>query len=82
VLALLLVLAYRAFGLTGVAAFVVPPAMMRYMAKQYLDRTTAGVREVRALRGELGDEVRRRIGAEAELARLRQELGPAGTGAV
>src|SRR5919204_4747464 len=43
VLALLLALADRAFGLTGVAAFVVPPAMMLYTAKQHLDRTSAGV---------------------------------------
>jgi hypothetical protein len=80
VLALLLALAYRAFGLTGVAAFVVPPVMMLYTAKQYLDRTTAGMRELRALRSELGDEVWRRVGVEAELARLRQELGQAGRG--
>jgi len=82
VLALLLAFADRAFGPTGVAAFVVPPAMMLYTAKLHLDRTTAGVREMRALRGELGDEARRRREAEAELARLRRELGLSGSGAV
>jgi hypothetical protein len=82
VLALLLALAYREFGLAGMAAFVVPPAMMLYTAKQYLDRTSRGVQELRALRSELGDEVGRRLGAEAEVARLRGALGRAGSAGV
>src|SRR5205823_3891568 len=40
VLALLLALAYHEFGVAGAAAFVVPPAMMLFTAKQYIDRTT------------------------------------------
>jgi hypothetical protein len=79
-LALLLALAYRAFGLAGAAAFVVPPAMMLQAAKQHLDSTSRGVQAVRVLRDELDGEVRRRQDAEAELARLRGEGARLGAG--
>jgi signal transduction histidine kinase len=80
VLALLLALAWRVFGLWGAAAFLAPPAMMLLTAKQYIDRTTESVRQLRALndelRGlnvELTGEIRQREAAEAESARLAHE---------
>jgi len=39
--------AWEAMGLWGLAVFVVPPLMMRLSVKQYLDRTTKGVFELR-----------------------------------
>ena len=41
------VVAYQAMGLWGVAIFVAPPLMMRLSIKQYLDRTTKNVLDLR-----------------------------------
>ena len=72
VMAALVAVAYCAFGVPGVAAFVAPPAMMIYVAKQYVHRTSEGVRQLRALNAELQTEIQQRATAEernAELAR-------------
>ncbi len=45
--------AYQAIGLWGIAVFVVPPLMMRLSFKQYLDKTTKGVLELRKAHAEL-----------------------------
>jgi hypothetical protein len=81
VLALLLALAADLFGVAGAAAFVVPPVIMLYTARQHLDRTSDGVERLRQLGGTLTDlggrlagEVQRRADAEAEVARLGREL--------
>ncbi len=50
---LLLALAYKAFGITGAAAFVIPPLMMQLVAKQYVGRTLANVRQLRTLNEKL-----------------------------
>jgi signal transduction histidine kinase len=63
---LLLALAYYAFGVAGAAAFVVPPLMMRHVAKQYIDRTLEHVRQLRALNEQLATLV-------VENARLYRE---------
>ena len=52
-MALLLALAYQAIGVAGAAAFVVPPLMMRYVAKQHIDRTLEHVQQLRALNEQL-----------------------------
>ncbi len=46
-LALASVLAYEQVGFTGLLAFVVPPALLVFTVRQYLDRTRAAVEEVR-----------------------------------
>ncbi len=46
-IALAMVAAYEAMGLWGVAVFVAPPVAMRLSIKQYLDRTTRSVFELR-----------------------------------
>jgi signal transduction histidine kinase len=69
-LGLLLALAYQAFGMLGGAAFVVPALMMHYVAKQYVDRITVVVHELRAAKEELEAEVSHRMAAEAENQRL------------
>ncbi len=45
--------AHEGMGLWGIAVFVAPPVMMRLTVKQYLDRTTEGVLEIRKAHGEL-----------------------------
>jgi signal transduction histidine kinase len=84
VLALLLALAYHEFGIAGAAAFVVPPAMMLYTAKQYIDKTSHSVTQLRALNGELHElnddlahEIRQREAAEEENARLAHDAARA-----
>src|SRR5207237_2668224 len=46
VMAALVAVAYCAFGLPGVAAFVAPPAMMVYVSNQSVDRTGEAVRRL------------------------------------
>ncbi|MBI1886658.1 MAG: HD-GYP domain-containing protein [Chloroflexi bacterium] len=50
---LAMVAAYVAMGLWGLAIFLVPPVMMRYSFKQYLDRTTRSVVELQEAHDEL-----------------------------
>lgn len=45
--------AYDALGIWGIAFFLAPPAMMQLSLKQYLDKTTKGVLELRAAHQEL-----------------------------
>lgn len=47
VMALAIVAAYESMGLWGIAVFVAPTLMMRFTVKQYLDRTTESVLELR-----------------------------------
>jgi hypothetical protein len=46
-IALAMVAAYQSIGLWGVAVFIAPPVAMRLSIKQYLDRTTSSVIELR-----------------------------------
>ena len=46
-IALAIVAAYDAMAIWGVIVFLVPPVMMRFSIKQYLDRTTKSVLELR-----------------------------------
>ena len=64
-MALLLALAYRGFGLLGAAVFLAPPAMVHLVARQYVDRTLETVRRLEA-------EITQREAAEQEVARLAQ----------
>ena len=76
-LALLLGLAYHEFGVAGAAAFLVPPLMMHYVSKQYLDKTLQNVRQLRSLNEKLGSEIAQREAAEQENARLAEEAARA-----
>jgi signal transduction histidine kinase len=74
---LFLALAYQAFGVAGAAAFVVPPLMMRYVAKQHIDRTLEHVRQLRALNEQLATLAveNARLYGEAQAAlRVRDEF--------
>ena len=63
---LLLALAYQAIGVAGAAVFVVPPLMMRYVAKQHIERTLEHLSKMRALNEQLAT-------LAIENARLYQE---------
>lgn len=54
-LALVLALSYQAFGWAGVLALMAPLGMMHLSIKQYMDRTTVYVNELRNLNQRLGD---------------------------
>lgn len=70
VLALAIVAAYEAMGLWGIAVFLAPPLMMRLSIKQYLDRTTGSVLELREAHGKLQS-------AHAQLTAAMTSLGSA-----
>ncbi|MBI2938883.1 MAG: diguanylate cyclase, partial [Chloroflexi bacterium] len=74
VVALFLALAYVGFGIAGAIAFAMPAVMMRYVIKQYVDRTADNVRSLRRLNLQLENialELRQRT---AQLT-LLSELG-------
>lgn len=52
-LGLAIVAAYAAMGLWGLAVFIAPPLMMRVSIKQYLDKTTKNVMDLRYAHKEL-----------------------------
>jgi putative nucleotidyltransferase with HDIG domain len=52
-LALAATIAYEQIGITGLAAFALPPALMILSVRQYLERTTAAVDEIRQANLEL-----------------------------
>jgi HD-GYP domain-containing protein (c-di-GMP phosphodiesterase class II) len=54
-LGLALAVAYERMGITGLAAFALPPAFMMLSIRQYLDRTKASVEEVRRANADLSD---------------------------
>ncbi len=53
VLALAMASAYAAMGFWGIGVFLLPPLMMRLSLKQYVDRTTKGVMDLRRAHGDL-----------------------------
>ena len=64
-LAYALTAAYDSMGLAGLAAFALPPAMMMFSMRQYVERTKQGVAEVRRANEELrvaNDELATRNG--------------------
>jgi putative nucleotidyltransferase with HDIG domain len=52
-LGLAIVASYAAIGIWGIAVFIAPPLMMRVSIKQYLDRTTKSVMDLRQTHIEL-----------------------------
>lgn len=67
VLGLGIALAYQTLGLFSLLPFAIPPAMMHYSMKQYVDRTEAIVRELR----DKNEQLER---TNTELQRANQEL--------
>ncbi|MCL5961410.1 MAG: diguanylate cyclase [Chloroflexi bacterium] len=52
-LALIIALAYHAIGIYGLISFFVPPVMLRYAMKQYIDHTVENVSELKRVNDEL-----------------------------
>jgi diguanylate cyclase (GGDEF)-like protein len=67
VLGLAVALAYEAIGLYGIIAFFVPLLMMRYVTKQYIDRTEENVAKLTKANEEL-------VLANDEVVRTMQQL--------
>ncbi len=70
VLGLAIASAYATMGFWGIAVFLAPPLMMRFSLKQYLDRTTKGVLELRQAHDELQ-------GAHSQVTAAMASLGRA-----
>ena len=66
-LAMFIVLAYRALGLYGLLAFFVPPVMLRYVMKQYTDGTEKNASELRRVNRDL-------VQANEDVVNTLQEL--------
>jgi HD domain len=62
-LALAATVAYEQIGMTGLAAFALPPALMILSVRQYLERTAAAVEEIRAVNTRLRRAHRETIAA-------------------
>ncbi len=77
VLAVSLALAYQLLGPLGAAVFMTPALMMRFVAKQYVDRTLESVRQLRELNQQLRVEIAQRALAEQDKARLAREAAEA-----
>lgn len=67
-LGLSLVAAYEIMGLWGIAVFVAPPLMMRLSLKQYIDRTTESVLQLRRANDELRTRNEQLLDARAQAA--------------
>jgi diguanylate cyclase (GGDEF)-like protein/putative nucleotidyltransferase with HDIG domain len=74
VLGTFLAIAYTALGLPGVIVFALPPFMMHYAQKQYVERTEESTRELRRLNQELTRANREIAGANQAIQDLNDEL--------
>jgi putative nucleotidyltransferase with HDIG domain len=66
-LSLAMVAAYELMGIWGIAVFLAPPVMMRLSMKQYLDRTTHSVYELRQAHNRLQTAHEQLTGAMSSL---------------
>jgi signal transduction histidine kinase len=73
VLGLLVAVTYDAFGWSAVVALAAPVGMMQVVIRQYVSRTTASIRQLEELNGELQREIVHRQAAEEENARLARQ---------
>lgn len=66
-LSMAMVAAYELMGVWGIAVFLAPPVMMRFSMKQYLDRTTRSVYELRQAHNRLQSAHEQLTGAMSSL---------------
>ena len=66
--------AYSALGLAGMIVFALPPFMMRYAQKQYVERTTATMRELQRMNDELMHANQEVTAATQAIRELNEEL--------
>jgi signal transduction histidine kinase len=79
VLVLVVAAGYEVSGWTGAIALVAPVAMMHLAIRQYVDRTTADLRQLGRLNEQLQAEIAQRQAAEEVSARLAREAARAAT---
>jgi diguanylate cyclase (GGDEF)-like protein/putative nucleotidyltransferase with HDIG domain len=66
--------AYEALGLAGLIIFALPPFMMRYAQKQYVERTEASMRELQRMNAELSRANQEVTDATRAIHELNEEL--------
>jgi diguanylate cyclase (GGDEF)-like protein len=73
-LGLFLTLAFTSMGVSGVVVFSLPVLMMRYAQKQYVERTSASVRELQRMNRELAEAHEEVLAVNQAMRNLNDEL--------
>ncbi|HLF24994.1 MAG TPA: diguanylate cyclase [Anaerolineae bacterium] len=71
---LFIAVAYQTLGLPGAIVFILPPFMLRYVQKQYIERTAHSVRELERMNQELRHANREIVDASRSMRQLNDEL--------
>ncbi|MFN8594868.1 MAG: diguanylate cyclase [Anaerolineae bacterium] len=74
VMGMFLAIAYHSLGVYGVIVFALPPFMMHYVQKQYVERTEKSVREFRRMNQELTLANQEVVSASRAIQNLNDEL--------
>jgi putative nucleotidyltransferase with HDIG domain len=74
IMGMFLAMAYQTLGLPGVIVFSLPPFMMFYVQKQYVDRTEESARELQRMNQELTRANEEIVGANKSIKVLSDEL--------
>lgn len=74
IMGMFLAMAYQTLGLPGVIVFALPPFMMFYVQKQYVERTEESTRELQRMNQELTRANEEIIGANKSIKVLSDEL--------
>jgi putative nucleotidyltransferase with HDIG domain len=69
-----LAVAWQTLGLPGVVVFALPPVMMYYVQKQYVERTEESARELQRMNQELTRANQEIVGANQSIKELSDEL--------
>jgi diguanylate cyclase (GGDEF)-like protein/putative nucleotidyltransferase with HDIG domain len=74
IMGMFLAMAYHTLGLPGVVVFALPPFMMYYVQKQYVERTEESARELQRMNQELTRANQEIVGANKSIKELSDEL--------
>ena len=74
VMGMFLAIAFNTLGLAGVIVFALPPFMMHFTQKQYVERTEESVRELRRMNHELTRANQEIVSASRAIQSLNDEL--------
>jgi len=74
VMGLFLAIAFNALGISGGIVFALPPFMMHYTQKQYVERTEKSARELRRMNQELTHANQEIVAANRAIQNLNDEL--------
>ncbi len=74
IMGMFLAMAFQTLGLPGVIVFALPPFMMYYAQKQYVERTEESARELQRMNQELTRANQEIVGANKSIKELSDEL--------